>query len=623
MLKTTVGQLLINAGLPPALRDYQRKFDNKSLQAFLQQIAEQQPEQYRDIAQHLMRTGEDVAYNTGGFSFGIDDLKPAVATLEARRTLQGKLAQIRRQDRPAAEKSQAMVAAVMAAADQLEPVMMTEARGLKNPLANQIDSGARGNAKNLRSLLGFDGLYVDHHNQPIPLPVLKNYSEGVSPMEYWAGTFGARKSVIDTKLSTQRSGFVAKQFNQAAHRLVATETGLDPDNRNEQRIGMPVDTDDADNVGALLAYPVGGYARNTILTPKILRDLRQRGVPRLIVRTPITGGPATGGVYAADVGVRERRRLPPLGDYVGLAAAQALSEKLTQGALGSKHSAGVVGGAQAVTGFPLINQMIQVPKTFTGGATHAQLDGQVGGIRPAPQGGQYVTVDGVEHYVPQNMALQIKLGDHVEAGDVLSEGIPNPAEIVRHKGIGEGRRYFTQALRRAYQDAGMGANRRNIELLTTGLIDHVRMTDEYGEYVPDDVVPYSSLVKNWEPREDAEELEPTAAVGKYLERPVLHYSIGTKLRPSMVKELKAFGVPKLLAHPQPPPFEPEMQRAMTQLQHDPDLITRHLGSGLEKSTLTGVHRGGSSDASGTSFAPALALDPLHFGRKGQTRGWRA
>jgi hypothetical protein len=286
----------------------------------------------------------------------------------------------------------------------------------------------------------------------------------------------------------------------------------------------------------------------------------------------------------------------------------------------ARHTGGVAGADKAVSGFAHINQLIQVPKTFKGGAAHAQLDGKVNSIVDAPQGGKYVTIADQQHYVPHGLDPLVKAGQNVEAGDVISQGIPNPAEIVQHKGIGEGRRHFVNAFTDAFRSSGLSAHRRNVELLARGLIDHVRVTDEFGDHVEDDVVPYSHVEKNWTPREGSKVLGLSSAVGKYLERPVLHHTVGTKIRPSMLPELKQFGVNNLEVHDQPPPFEPTMVRGMYNLSHDPDWMTRHLGSGLEKSTLQAAHRGGSSDIAGTSYAPALA-ERAHFGRQGMTQGW--
>jgi len=162
---------------------------------------------------------------------------------------------------------------------------------------------------------------------------------------------------------------------------------------------------------------------------------------------------------------------------------------------------------------------------------------------------------------------------------------------------------------------GLRSHRRNIELIGRGLIDHVRMTEEYGDHVPDDVIPYSTLEHGYKPREGFQTLEPSRALNKYLEKPVLHYSIGTQVKPSMLKDMTYFGVKDVTVHDKPAPFQPEMVRAMYNLHHDPDWMTRMYGSGLKSSLLDATHRGSTSSATGTSFVPGLART-VDFGRVG-------
>lgn len=285
------------------------------------------------------------------------------------------------------------------------------------------------------------------------------------------------------------------------------------------------------------------------------------------------------------------------------------------------NSGGVVGAGHAGgSGFAYINSLVQVPKIFPGGASHAQIDGRVNSIQEAPQGGHYVTVGSEKHYVGHQFPVTVKIGDHIEAGDTLSEGLPNPGEVVKHKGIGEGRRYLVKAFREALQSSGTGAHRRNLELMARGLINHVRLTDEIGDWVPDDVVPYHMVERNWQPREGHAVVNPKQAVGQYLERPILHYTVGTRIQPSMLKQLERHGVKQVYSHRDPPPFQPEMIRSAVNVAHDPDWMTRMLGSYQQKHLLTGVHRGDVSDESGTSFVPGLARGE-HFGRTGKTKTW--
>jgi hypothetical protein len=427
---------------------------------------------------------------------------------------------------------------------------------------------------------------------------------------------------MDLKTATADAGFFGKQLTQMTHRLLVTADDDDDKERlaRAHDRGYPTDVDDTDNEGSLLARPVGPYKRNTVLTPKILRDIKQMGIQDILVRSPIVGGPEDGGVYAKDVGHREKGNMPPIGDYVGVAAAQALSEPVTQAQISSKHSGGV-GGAGSISGFKAINALVQVPKKFPNGATHAQLDGHVQEIREAPQGGHYVQIGGQEHYVPVERALTVKKGQEVEAGDSLTDGMPSPAEIVRHKGVGEGRRYFVHAMREVLQNSGITPHRRNIELLSRGLVNHVRMTDEHGDYNPDDIVPYSMIERNWNPRDGAVIGAPKSLQGHYLERPVLHYSVGTKIGKNVINTMQKYGINNVEAHRQPPPFEPEMVRGMSNISNDQDWMTRMLGSYQQKGLLDSVHRGLKSDTSGSSFVPALARGE-QFGVTGATSGWR-
>lgn len=623
MLKTTLGQLLINESLPPDLRDYDRVLNKKNMSALATELAQKHPDKYRVAMKRLHDVASDAAYTTSGLSFGLKDIRSTLASQQARLRVSKNLRAILADRSLTPEQRKDKILAMSAAAQtKLVDDVYNEAVEQDNPLAHQVTGSGVGNKYSLNSLIGADLQYVDHRNEPIAVPVLNSYSRGLTPAEYFAAAFGARKGVIDTKTATADAGFYGKQLTQMAHRLLVTAD----DDEDEERLavahdrGLPTDVDDPDNEGSLLARPVGPYKRDTVLTPKILRDIKQMGIKDLLVRSPIVGGPEDGGVYAKDVGYREKGRLPPTGDYVGIAAVQALSEPVSQGQLSSKHSGGV-GGANSISGFKALNALVQVPKKYPDGATHTQLDGKVQDIRPAPQGGYYVSVGGQDHYVPADRQLSVKKGDELEAGDVLSDGMPNPAEIVKHKGVGEGRRYFTQAMRQVMKNSGMSPHRRNIELLSRGIVNHVRMNDEYGDYVPDDVVPYSMLERNWQPRQGAVTGNPGSLTGHYLEKPILHYSIGTKIGKNVTTNLQKYGITSIQAHKEPPPFEPEMVRGMANISNDPDWMTRMLGSYQEKGLMNSVQRGLTSNTAGSSYVPALARGET-FGTTGAISGWK-
>jgi hypothetical protein len=619
-LRTTVGSLMVNETLPKEMQDHGRQLDAKGIGKLLQEVAEKHPDQYATVLKRLHNVGHRAALASGGLSFGIEHLKKVPSARLLAEQLRAKAKAIYRDTSLSPDQKDEKLTEMLAGAHKgLEASVMKDAEESGNPFFRQVASGAKGKAMNLKSLLGMDLQYVDHRDRPIAIPILRSYSQGLTPVEYFAGSFGTRKGLIDLKMATPDAGFLSKQLVQASHRLVVE--GRDHPSWDGTLRGLPVDTTDPDNSGAMLAHDVGGYKRGTILNGRIMADIDGQGVNKILVRSPTTFGTPHGGVYASDVGVRERGRLPPRGDFVGIAAAQALAEPLAQAAISSKHSGGVAGASKAVGGFKLINQFVQVPKKFQGGAAHSQLDGRVQSIEPAPQGGTYVNVSGEKHYVGQGFDLKVKPGDTVEAGDVLSAGWPNPKEIVQHKGIGEGRAYLVRSLMDAYKDAGIGAHRRNVELVSRALIDHVRMTEPHDDYLPDDIVPYSRLEHDYQPREGHEVADVTRAKDMYLEKPVLHYSIGTIVRPSVVKNLQQFGVKNVVVHKDPPPFQAEMIRGMENLAHDPDWMTRFLGSYLQKNLLRGVARGARSEETGTSYVPALARGQ-QFGQIGLTQGWK-
>jgi DNA-directed RNA polymerase subunit beta' len=622
-MKTTIGQIMINEALPAELRDYSRVLDKKGVKELFTRLAEKHPDQYTEVAKNLMDIGRDFATQTNGYSFGLDALEKTAAATKAEYELEQKLAKIYTDRRiPEKQRYAKALELMQEKLAKLPAEVMDEALKTGNPIARQVLSGAKGNRMNLNALIGADLIYSDSEDKPVPFPILRNYSQGFRPYEYFAGSYGARKGVLDTKLATMDAGYLLKQLTQMNHRLLVTAQDDDTPYDSDNPRGYPVDTDDADNAGALLAHPVGDYARNTVLTPKILKSLKASGFNKILVRSPIVGGPEDGGVFGRDVGLRERGQIAPVGDFVGIAAAQALGERLTQGALSSKHSGGAATAtSKAISGFSRVNSLIQVPKNFPDEATHATVDGKVDRLEPAPQGGQYLYIGSERHYVLPNHNLLVKPGDVVDAGDALTDGMPNPAMIVKHKGVGEGRRYFTDIFRQTMVDSGIPANRRNVELLSRGLINYVRLQDPYQDWVPDDIVPYHVIERRYKPRPGYQTLTPTAATGKYLERPVLHYSIGTKLQPKMVKQLQDFGVKQVFAHNDRPIFEPEMIRGATNVTNDPDWMTRMLGAYQEKSLLRGVHRGDVSDISGSSYVPALAKG-LTFGEEGATKAWK-
>jgi len=414
-----------------------------------------------------------------------------------------------------------------------------------------------------------------------------------------------------TKLSTASSGAALKQLVQASHKVVVTEQDCGTNN------GLPVDANDPDNDGALLAQPVGDYGRDFVINGKFIKS--QTGT--VVVRSPLTCQ-AKNGICAKCAGIRERGRLPDIGDNIGIPASQALGEKLTSGALGAKHSGGQVKGKRIqAEGFKFIEGLMQSNANLVGLATVSEKDGRVKAITPAPQGGNYIQFDDDQYYIPSEQEPIVKVGDEVEAGDMLSNGVPDPSAVTRLKGIGEGRKLFTKIFTEAFKNTGHTANRRNVEAVARGLINHVQITDPngYGDYLPDDVVNYDELLRSWQPREGTKKYRPNLAKNKFLEAPVLNYSVGTRISPKIAADLEYNKVKEVDAHDDPPPFEPINVRAIENAYRDPNWMTRMSGSYLERGFEEAVNRGRSADTHTQSYVPSLA-EGVNFGKTLKTTG---
>lgn len=615
---TTVGNLLINSVLPKDLRDYNRVLSSSELKKLAQKVAERYPEKYQQIIFDLSRLGKDFAYETGSYSFGVSDLQESEVYKKKVEELKKKFYAIALDPKKSKnDKQEEIRKLVLPAIEQLTKEVMDEQLAKQNKLALMVSSGMRGKPVNVLSIIGGDLLYEDHRDRPSMILVDRGYAKGLSPAQYLASASGARKAVLGTKLAIRDAGAFAKQLVAASHRLVVT--ALDRETSPQFPLGYPVETSDNDNLGALLAQPIGGYPANTIITPQVLQDLNSKGIKKILIRSPILPGPPDGGLYARDAGVRERNTLSPIGDFVGITAAQAIAEPISQGTLRTKHTGGSGGQTRSLAGFKVLEQLVHVPQNYPEGAAHANTDGIVEKIEPAPQGGHYIYINNLEHYVPVTQNILVKPGQKVEAGDLLSDGIPNPAIITAHKGIGEGRRYFIDTFKKAMTDSGFTVHRRNIEVIAKALINHVEITDLYQEFLPGDIVAYDVIESKWQARPGTQIVPVEKAVGKYLELPVLHLSIGTKIRPSIVQMLKEFNITKIAVHDEEPPFKPVMVSGRMIMSYDRDWMTKFLGGYLQRGLLEAVHRFSQSNEYDTSYVPIMARG-IELGLKGKTKG---
>ncbi len=607
---TSVGQLMLNEAVPEGHRQARYDFNKKSIHEFFQGLAERNPDQYRDTLKRLSDIGLE-----GGWSQGASVSLSALRKSAAKEKL---LAPVRQSIEDALENpdlsdedlDRHIISTLQPAAQPLQDAIMEEAKGERSPYYTQVASGGRGKASDLNSLRGADLLAQDHRGAPIPIPIWNSYAEGFDPAEMFAGAYSQRKSMIAVKLGTADAGYASKKLTQAGHRQVVTR---ETPEETRLPVGLPVKTEEVDNIGGVLAQDAGGLKAGTVLTSQSLEHLKDEGIEDILLHSPMTELSSDGGISRWAAGRRDRAGLAKIGDNVGITSGQTVGEKLSQGALGSKHAS--LGGAKTKvdrSGMPYLNRLLEGPEGFPEAGPLSRHSGTVLKVQAAPQGGHEVTVqheDGPHTYtLNPGLDPTVKVGDQLEQGDDLSDGIPHPRELLQLRGLGQARKDYMGHLREALDNSGVAVPRRQLESIVTGLLGWAKVNDAngIGDAVVDDIVPANRLIKHYEARPDSRLTTPSTSLGRYLEEPALHYTPGTRVTKRVAAELQKWKIKDLRTHEEAPGFEPHWERSVMGLANDPDWQTRLQGFYTTKSFTEALHRGRESDSDSTSYVPALA-----------------
>lgn len=597
---TTIGQLLVNKAIPEQYRDYSRSLGKSETDDLLQRIAQEHPEQYSKVSGDLMRLGANAAFEEGSTlrlsdTLGVINKRPFLDAIDAQEAV------IDASDMSDEDKKAARADLYVEVNAAMRTATVAAAGKANNPFALQVKSKARGNPDQLTAILSSPGIYQDAKDEVVPVFIRRSYAEGLKPWEYFAATYGARKGVISSKMATRDAGYLGKLMGMATMDQVVSEDDCGTP------YGVPVKVNDKDNYGSVLARDTGPFKASTVITKDVMDSINATGTESIVVRSPMTCG-AKNGLCKRCVGKREGDKFPELGAHVGASSKSALAEPLAQIALNVKHSGKKNKGDGAYGGFEMIRSMATVPGHFQYKATVSESDGTVDSVDEAPQGGWYVTVGGEKHFIPQELGVSVKPGDTVESGDQLSYGVPSPSDVVRLKGIGEGRRYFADRLTQTYRDTNLGVNRRNVEVLSKALIDHVTIddVDASGEHLPGETTRYSSWAYGYKPRADAARAVPKLAIGRYLEEPAMHYTIGTRITKRVADDLEKYGTGDVLAHSNPVGVNPTMLSVVRTPEFTDDWMARLGTSYIKSRLLEDAQKGSDSNRHGIHPVPGIA-----------------
>jgi DNA-directed RNA polymerase subunit beta' len=614
MATETIGRLLLKEYLPQDLHKNidEGILDKKGLSNLFENLATKPSNVYSDAVSKLAQNGFEVATRNGS-SLTLSDLQCPIDKKAALTDLQKEIKKIKDKKLPTLKEQSDIFDAFESFNKNIEKKIIEEGVKSNKTLAKIVVAGSRGSPAQYRSTVALAGIVNDAKGIPmVDQPIVHSFAEGLTLPEYMAHSYVSRAGEVNKKLSTADAGYYSKQLSRASMTLRVEEHDCGTEN------GVEFPVSDRHSIGCFLAKNVGSYNRNNEVTPSLLNALSNKNIYSIVVRSPITCQSSKhlhyGAICQLCAGKREKG-LPEIGSFIGVISASALGEPTAQGSMNMRHN--ITASKASVThGFKLIEQMANIPKTFQGKAPLAEADGLVTDIQPSPAGGHFVYVNGNEHYVPTGFDIYVKKGQKVEAGDALSEGIINPAEIVQYKGIGEGRKYFVEATKKAFDDSGMPINRRNFEVVAKAAIDHVKITDPngLGNYLPDEIVSYSAIEKDYKPRPDNKTVRTDLALNKYLEEPVLHFTIGTRLTSKMLDQLNQNKIDHVVVHDDPPPFEPHMVRLLDVPEHVPDWMHQLYSTYVERRLINAVNEGSSSSLDGPSPIAGLSYG-LGFGNR--------
>lgn len=583
----TLGQHLLN-DLMPTGHKVDTALDKSALTKKLTALAREDRGLYVDTVSKLKRLGDHIS-TTEGISVGLDDLTPEYSVRD-------KILSDAQASFDKAKTREERDAAIMKAQDEI----VAHTKVHKSSMTEMALTGARGNIPQLMKIVSTPVAAADAKGNITPYLINRAYSEGLTPGQYWTTVNEARINTIKSTTSVSEPGDVSKVFVNTMYSHIVTEEDCGTNN------GLLVPTGDNTALSRHLGRDTDTYKKNTTIDGKVLADLKKRHAT-VFVRSPMTCE-AEAGVCKMCQGLDENLQQHVIGANVGVRAAQALSEPLTQMTLNSKHGVRTIkGSTKRLEGLQGIRQLLEIPASFSNKAALASEHGTVTRVQPAPHGGYYINVNTKVHYSGPGLEPKVTVGQKVEAGDMLTDGIMKPDEVVKYKGLGVGRHHLAQALHDTYGASGVNLDRRHIELLVRANVGYVKITEGSSTYpmlLKGDTFPYNQFKKELAAHLDSVPLH--SSQGRVLGEEIHEFSVGTELTPSVISKLSGYNITTVKTVHNPPHFEFVTRPVPRTPLMDPDWMARLSHRYLKENLLKGAHSGATSDLHSTHPVPAYA-----------------
>ena len=361
-----------------------------------------------------------------------------------------------------------------------------------NPIYMMADSGARGSMAQIRQLAGMRGLMADTAGRTIEIPVKANFREGLSVLEYFISSRGARKGMTDTALRTADSGYLTRRMVDVSQDVIIREHNCGTTNGIWVGAVYDKNGDVIDTFGNRIRgrYPVHDvvdpktgevlHSKDVMMMPEDAEKFEQHGINKIYIRT-ILGCRARVGVCAKCYGMNlATSKEVDLGEAVGIIAAQSIGEPGTQLTMRTFHSGGVAGD-DITQGLPRVEELFEArrPKKM---AQISEITGVVNVDETHRTALRNITVtadDGeVKVYqVPYSVGLKVAHGKVVEKGQPITDGALNPQDVLRISGVEAVQDYLVQSVQAVYRQQGVEINDKHIEVIIRQMMRKVRVED--------------------------------------------------------------------------------------------------------------------------------------------------
>ncbi|EOD8611331.1 DNA-directed RNA polymerase subunit beta' [Staphylococcus aureus] len=387
------------------------------------------------------------------------------------------------------ERYNAVVEIWTDAKDQIQGELM-QSLDKTNPIFMMSDSGARGNASNFTQLAGMRGLMAAPSGKIIELPITSSFREGLTVLEYFISTHGARKGLADTALKTADSGYLTRRLVDVAQDVIVREEDCGTDR------GLLVSDikEGTEMIEPFIERIEGRYSKETIhhpetdeiiirpdelITPEIAKKITDAGIEQMYIRSAFTCN-ARHGVcekcYGKNLATGEKVEV---GEAVGTIAAQSIGEPGTQLTMRTFHTGGVA-GSDITQGLPRIQEIFEA-RNPKGQAVITEIEGVVEDIELAKDRQQEIVVKGANEtrsYLASGTSrIIVEIGQPVQRGEVLTEGSIEPKNYLSVAGLNATESYLLKEVQKVYRMQGVEIDDKHVEVMVRQMLRKVRIIE--------------------------------------------------------------------------------------------------------------------------------------------------